>query len=49
MPITINRPTVGGNEGTWGDTINTGLQALESTLNGTGTGKATISPDLTPD
>lgn len=47
MAITISRPTVNGSNNTWGSTINTGLEALESTLNGTGTGKVTIEPDLT--
>ena len=47
MAITITRPTVNGSNNTWGSTINTGLEALESTLNGTGTGKVTIEPDLT--
>jgi hypothetical protein len=46
MAISISRPTVGGSEDTWGATINTGLQAIESTLNGTGTGKVTVAPDL---
>lgn len=46
MAITITRPTVNGSNNSWGDTINTGLQALESTLNGTGTGKVTVAPDL---
>lgn len=46
MAITITKPTVGGSEGTWGDTINTGLTAIESTFNGSGTGKATVAPDL---
>lgn len=46
MAISITRPTVGGSEDTWGTTLNTGLQAIESTLNGTGTGKVTIAPDL---
>ena len=47
MAITILRPTVNGSNNTWGTTINSGLEALESTLNGTGTGKVTIEPDLT--
>ena len=47
MAITISRPVVNGSNNTWGDTINDGLQALESTLNGSGTGKVTIEPDLT--
>lgn len=47
MAISITRPTVNGSNNTWGTTINTGLEALESTLNGTGTGKVTIEPDLT--
>ena len=46
MAITISRPTVGASTDTWGNTINTGLQAIESTLNGTGTGKVTVAPDL---
>lgn len=46
MAITISRPTVGASTDTWGTTINSGLQAIESTLNGSGTGKTTISPDL---
>ena len=46
MAISISKPVVGGSENTWGDTINTGLTAVESTLNGSGTGKATVAPDL---
>jgi len=46
MAISISRPTVGASTDTWGATINTGLQALESTLNGSGTGKVTVAPDL---
>ena len=46
MAITITKPTVGGNEGTWGETINTGLTAIQNTFNGSGTGKATVAPDL---
>ena len=47
MAITITRPTVNGSSNTWGTIINNGLEALESTLNGSGTGKVTIEPDLT--
>jgi hypothetical protein len=47
MAISITRPTVGASTDTWGTTLNTGLEALESTLNGTGTGKVKIEPDLT--
>jgi hypothetical protein len=46
MTITISLPTVGASTDTWGTTINSGLQAIESTLNGSGTGKATVAPDL---
>tara|TARA_R100001463_G_scaffold121166_1_gene177381 strand:+ start:2193 stop:3296 length:1104 start_codon:yes stop_codon:yes gene_type:complete len=46
MAISITKPTVGGNEDTWGTTLNTGLTAIESTFNGSGTGKVTVSPDL---
>ena len=46
MAITITKPTVGGNEDTWGTTLNTQLTAIESTFNGSGTGKATVAPDL---
>jgi len=46
MAITISRPTVGASTDSWGTTINSGLQAIESTLNGSGTGKATVAPDL---
>jgi len=46
MAITISRPVVGASTDSWGTTINSGLQAIESTLNGSGTGKATVAPDL---
>lgn len=46
MAISISRPTVGASTDSWGTTLNTGLQAIESTLNGTGTGKVTVAPDL---
>lgn len=46
MAITISRPTVGASTDSWGTTINSGLQAIESTLNGSGTGKVTVAPDL---
>jgi hypothetical protein len=46
MAITISLPTIGGNEDTWGSTINTGLTAIQNTLNGSGTGKVTVAPDL---
>ena len=47
MAITITRPTVNGSANTWGTLLNQGLEAVESTLNGAGTGKVTIEPDLT--
>lgn len=46
MAITISTPTIGGNEDTWGSVLNTQLTAIESTFNGSGTGKATVAPDL---
>ena len=46
MAITISTPVIGGNEGSWGSVLNTQLTAIESTFNGSGTGKATVSPDL---
>ena len=46
MAISITRPTVGASTDTWGTTLNTGLQAIESSLNGSGTGKVTVAPDL---
>ena len=46
MAISISLPTIGGNEDTWGSTINTGLTAIQNTLNGSGTGKVTVAPDL---
>ena len=47
MAISISQPTVGGSEDSWGATINTALTAIQSTFNGSGTGKATVAPDLT--
>lgn len=46
MAISITKPSIGGNEDTWGSVLNDQLTAVESTLNGSGTGKATVSPDL---
>lgn len=46
MAITISTPVIGGNEGSWGSVLNTQLTAIESTFNGSGTGKATVAPDL---
>jgi hypothetical protein len=46
MAITISRPTIGASTDSWGTILNSGLQAIESTLNGTGTGKVTVAPDL---
>jgi hypothetical protein len=46
MAITITTPTIGGDESTWGSTINQGLTAIQNTFNGSGTGKATVAPDL---
>ena len=44
MAISITKPTVGGSEGTWGDTINTALDTIVNAANGT---SGTLAPDLT--
>ncbi len=46
MAISLTLPVVGSSTDTWGTTINTGLTSIQSTLNGSGTGKVTIEPDL---
>jgi hypothetical protein len=46
MAISLTLPVVGSSTDTWGTTINTGLTAIQSTLNGSGTGKVNIEPDL---
>ena len=43
MAITITKPTVGGNEDTWGTTINTALDTIVNSVNGT---SGTVAPDL---
>ena len=43
MAISITKPTVGGSEDTWGDTINTALDTIVDAANGT---SGTIAPDL---
>lgn len=47
MAINLTLPVTGGSQNTWGDLLNTALTSVESTFNGTGTGKATVNPDLT--
>jgi len=44
MAITITKPTVGGSEGTWGQTINDALDVIVDAANGT---TGTLAPDLT--
>jgi hypothetical protein len=43
MAISITKPTVGGNEDTWGGTINTALDTIVNGVNGT---SGTIAPNL---
>ena len=44
MAITLTKPTVGGSEGTWGNTINSALDDVQNALNGT---SGTVAPNLT--
>lgn len=44
MAISLTKPTVGGSEGTWGNTINTALDDVQNALNGT---SGTVAPNLT--
>jgi len=44
MAISLTKPTVGGSEGTWGNTINTAIDDVQNALNGTA---GTVAPDLT--
>lgn len=44
MAISITKPTIGGSEGTWGQTINTALDTIVDAANGT---TGTLAPDLT--
>ena len=44
MAISITKPTVGGSEGTWGQTINDALDVIVNAANGT---SGTIAPDIT--
>jgi len=44
MAITITKPTVGGSQDTWGQTINDALDVIVQGVNGTGTG--TTAPNL---
>ena len=44
MAISITKPTVGGSEDTWGDTINTALDTIVDAVNGT---SGTTAPNLT--
>lgn len=43
MAISITKPTVGGSEDTWGDTINTALDTIVDAVNGT---SGTSAPNL---
>ncbi len=44
MAISITKPTVGGSQDTWGQTINTALDDVQNALNGT---SGTVAPNLT--
>ncbi len=44
MAISITKPTVGGSQDTWGETLNTALDTIVDGVNGT---SGTVSPDLT--
>ena len=44
MAISISKPTIGGSEGTWGQTINDALDVIVNAANGT---TGTIAPNLT--
>tara|TARA_B100000035_G_scaffold228978_1_gene197243 strand:- start:950 stop:1801 length:852 start_codon:yes stop_codon:yes gene_type:complete len=44
MAISISKPTIGGSEGTWGQTINDALDVIVNAANGTA---GTIAPNLT--
>ena len=46
MAISLTLPVQGGSQNTWGDLLNSSLTAVQSSLNGSGTGKALVSPDL---
>lgn len=46
MAISLTLPQQGGSQNTWGDLLNSSLTAVQSSLNGSGTGKALVSPDL---
>ena len=42
MAISVTKPTVGGSEDTWGETINTALDTIVDAVNGT---SGTVAPD----
>lgn len=44
MAISISKPTIGGSEGTWGQTINDALDVIVNAANGT---TGTVAPNLT--
>jgi hypothetical protein len=44
MAITVTKPTIGGSEGTWGQTINDALDVIVNAANGT---TGTTAPNLT--
>ena len=46
MAISLTLPQQGGSQNTWGQLLNQSLTAVQSSLNGSGTGKALVSPDL---
>ena len=43
MAISITKPTVGGSQDTWGETLNTALDTIVDGVNGA---SGTVAPDL---
>ena len=47
MTVSITKPTVGGSEDTWGETINTALDTIVSAINTTDAALSTLDTDFT--